>query len=628
MTRERLDSWCEKGILGLVLAMLVYGSLALGAVRMLDAIVLQSLTVGVLALWLLRIWINKELRFLWPPICWPVLLFTGYAILRYQRADIEYAARDELIRILIYAFVFFAVVNNLNRQDSAPIVAFTLLFVAMAVAGYAAYQFTTKSDFVWNILRPAGYAQRGSGTYICPNHLAGFLEMVLPLGLAFLLAGRLGPTQKIVLGYASLVILAGIGVSNSRGGWLATGLALAVFFAVRLGQRGRRLPALLLLVALFAGGGWFIASGQHENRRFDQAKTQGIQTDVRFQIWPAAVAMWRDHPWWGVGPAHFDYRFRQYRPESVQMRPVRVHNDYLNTLADWGAVGTALVAAAWLLCFVGVWQIWKFVQRPANDLTPGRSNRAAFVFGAAVGLFAILVHSVTDFNMHIPGNALIAVVLMALVTAHWRFATERCWISPGLIGRVLATVVLLAGMIYLGEQAVQRGKELAWLQRAEQKIVYSPAQVALLKRAHAVEPMNFETTYRIGEALRLRSFEGYDGHEAAAVEAMRWFREGMRLNPWDPYNPMRYGMCLDWLERTDEAGPWFQRASLLDPNGYFQVAHRGWHSFQVGDYAKAREHFERSMKLEWNHNEMSKSYLEIIAQRRKGSEPSKPPGQL
>ena len=56
-------------------------------------------------------------------------------------------------------------------------------------------------------------------------------------------------------------------------------------------------------------------------------------------LWMAAERMWRDHFWWGVGPAHYDYRFREYRPVNVQMRPDRAHNDYLNLLADWGTAG-------------------------------------------------------------------------------------------------------------------------------------------------------------------------------------------------------------------------------------------------------------------------------------------------
>ena len=45
----------------------------------------------------------------------------------------------------------------------------------------------------------------------------------------------------------------------------------------------------------------------------------------------------------------YDYRFRQFRPAKVQLRPGWAHNDYLNALAEWGIVGTGLVAAAWVL---------------------------------------------------------------------------------------------------------------------------------------------------------------------------------------------------------------------------------------------------------------------------------------
>ena len=101
MSREQLDEWCEKGILGLVLAVLVFGPLATGAVRPQDFLVIQGLTLGVIILWLVRMWASREARLLWPPVCWAVVLFVGYAIVRYRQADIEYVAREELLKILV-----------------------------------------------------------------------------------------------------------------------------------------------------------------------------------------------------------------------------------------------------------------------------------------------------------------------------------------------------------------------------------------------------------------------------------------------------------------------------------------------------------------------------------------------
>ena len=56
MNREVLDRWCERGILALVLGILVFGPLATGAVRSVDFLVIQGLTLGVMTLWLLRFW--------------------------------------------------------------------------------------------------------------------------------------------------------------------------------------------------------------------------------------------------------------------------------------------------------------------------------------------------------------------------------------------------------------------------------------------------------------------------------------------------------------------------------------------------------------------------------------------
>jgi tetratricopeptide (TPR) repeat protein len=74
-------------------------------------------------------------------------------------------------------------------------------------------------------------------------------------------------------------------------------------------------------------------------------------------------------------------------------------------------------------------------------------------------------------------------------------------------------------------------------------------------------------------------------------------------------------MCLDWLDKHDEAGPYFNRADALDPNGYFTAANIGWHYVQAGDYAAARPWLERSLRLHWQQNEAATSYLEITERK-------------
>ena len=610
MNRARLDNWCERGILGLVLAALVFGPLATGAVRLQDFLVLQTLTVGVLGLWLLRLWLNPRTKFLWPPICWIVLAFVGYAIGRYFTCEIEYVGRQELLRILVYAFLFFAILNNLHGQEETQIISFILIFLAMGISFVALYQFLTGSDKVWTFVSP--YKGRGSGSYICPNHLAGFLEMLLPLALAYTLVGRGKALTKVLLGYAALVLVAGIGVTVSRGSWVAAGITVLMLFGVLALYRSYRLPAMLALVLLVAGGAYFVGKTEFFKARFIHSFVAGsVDLDTRADLWAAAVRIWRDHVWFGGGPGHYDYRFRQYRPAAVQLRPDRAHNEYLNTLADWGVVGLALVGAALTALGIGVAKTWRHVRRAENDFGKNQSNKFAFVLGATLGLIALLLHSTVDFNMQIPANALLAVTLMALLSSHQRFATDGYWLTASGWGRILGSLALAGGIAYLGYQTTRLGREAIRLQRANQAPLFSPQQVALLEAAHAVEPKNFETTYRIGEAFRLQSREGNEDYRELAETAMVWYRRGMTNNPLDGYNYMRTGWCLDQLDRFDEAEPYFNRADELDPNNYFMAAHIGWHYIQTRDYAAARPWLERSLRLERENNTIAAYYLDF-----------------
>ncbi len=615
MNREALDRWCERGILALVLAILVFGPLATGAVRTRSFLIVQGLTLGVLLLWGARFWLKPRPQLLWPPVCWAMVAFVIYAIVRYLYADIEYVARMELIRILVYVFLFFAILNNLHRQESTQIVGCTLVFLAMGISFYAIYQFLTHSHRVWFYEVPHDFG--ASGTYISRNHLGGFLEMVLPLGLAYTLTSRFKPLLKVFLGYASLVALAGIAVTISRGTYVSTALALLLFFGVLVLHRTYRLPSLMLLVVIIAAGAYYLPKSYPVQARLKLlTENNNIQDDVRVLLWRSAIQVWQQNVWWGVGPAHYDYRFRQFRPEEVQLRPGWAHNDYLNALAEWGVVGTGLAASAWVLLGLGVLKTWPSVRNAPRDLGGHRnSNKFALVLGTVAGLTAILAHSAVDFNLHIPANAILAIVLMALLSSCLRFATERYWVTVKPWGRVFASAMIMAGVGYLGQQGWRRADEYFWLQRADRTPSFSPAQAACLEKAFAAEPENPETAYNIGEAYRIQSSEGGDNYRELATQAMEWYKRNMDLNPWSGYGYSRYGWCLDWLGRLAESPPYFQRAAELEPKGYYMAANIGLHYVQAGDFAAAKTWFERSVNLQGQQNPIAQSYLQIVRGR-------------
>jgi O-antigen ligase len=619
LNRKLVDAGCERTILGLVLAMLVFTPLAFGGVPPWAVAVVQGLVALALLFWGIRCWVSPKAQLLWPLLSWPVLAFTILALGRYLSVDIEYVARLEMIQVLILASLFFLTVNNLYRQDWMQMISATLIILTTCISSYAIIQWITHSNLVWHSVSP--YPGRASGTYISPNNLACLIEMILPLAMGFLLAGRMAVILRILLGYAVLVMLLGLGVTFSRGGWAAALVGLLGVFILLATHRNHRWRALglmlvvMVIVSVFGTRYLSKSEGyQVHIRNLEAAKT--LDLDIRLQLWQAAEQMWRDHFWWGVGPGLFDFRFREYRPEVVQSRPDRAHNDYLNLLTDWGVVGGAVVFAGLVLFIWGLAVTWRHVRRSESDFRSGQSNRFAFFVGAIGAFLALAVHSLVDFNLHIPANAVVAVVLLGLLASNVRFATERYWFGLKFPILCVISVFLVAGVIYLSLQTRQRLSENRWLAQAGQiNDPFSPEYIDALGKAYAVDRKNFNTTYLLGEAYRLQCFQGGQDYAAQAGLAMQWFSLGMKLNPYDAYNYLRMGMCLDQLDRHDEAEKQMHQAELLDPNGYYVVANIGWHYVQAGDYAAARQYLIRSAHLQGLGNDIANNYLPIVESR-------------
>ncbi|MGC8742977.1 MAG: O-antigen ligase family protein [Verrucomicrobiia bacterium] len=611
---ERLDQYLEAGILGLTLGILIYAPVAIGAVLPMDFLLLEAMLVLIYFLWGLRVLIKPGARLLWTPVCWGILAFALYAAIRYLFADIEYVARNELLQIIFYTALFFAVLNNLHRRNSVWIILGTLLTVGTLISIYALYQYLARSGWVLIYPKPAQYAGRASGTYICPNHFAGLLAMLLPLGISLLLSARVGYIIRILLGYAVLMMVAGLVATASRAGWFAAGVGLFFVVVVLLHKRRFWLPVTVVLILLVFSGLYLYSRNYTAKRRVQENRLLVPDENRRILYWQGAIKIWKESPLFGAGGAHYDYRYRQVRePINVaQGRPGWAHNDYLNTLADYGLAGLAIIFVIIGTTIYTAIGSWNSVKR---RIEAGKSSKkGAIVLGLSGGLIGIAIHSFFDFNMHIPANAIIAVTFVALLTAYWRYTTEECWIMLTRTGRAVALVciVLVAAIITLS--GARRYKEETFLKLANESLSEKET-IQNLINAYKVEPNNSETSYNIGELLRLRSWEGNDDYKELAIQAMSWFRKAMDANPLDPYPFLRYGMCLDWIGRRAEAGVYFKRAIELDPNSYYMLANLGWHYFQIGDYIQAREMFTRSLKLNWWDNPLSTLYLKLIKER-------------
>ncbi|MGE3309173.1 MAG: O-antigen ligase family protein [Limisphaerales bacterium] len=621
MDVERWDDWLERAILGLVAAALGLAVLAFGGVRIQEFLIVEGLVAASAVLWLVRIWTVRSHRLLWPPVCWAVLAFAAWAAWRTWEAEVQVVAWNEWVRIATYTTLFFVAVNNLHRQSTTQGLAWFLIGLATLLCFYGAWQFAMSSNTVWGFDRGEGYAHRASGSYVCPNHFAGLLEMLIPIALATVVAGRISPVGRILLAYSTLAMLAGLALTLSRGGWIAGGVGILLVLVSLARHRDYRWAALASIGVLLLIGGVASTKTRFLQKRLAAADDLNPQArNTRPMIWSAATKMWRDHPWLGVGPGHFSVRFKQYRTHWVDAEPERAHNDYLDGLAEWGLAGAAVVGTTWVLFALGGLRTLRQVRRDPGNIETKRSSRYTFVLGALCGLGALLVHSFADFNLHIPANAMVAVILLALFTGYSRYATDNDWVSSKVPWRAGISVVVAALAALLAWDCWHRGRETAGFLQGRRVRDGSNEQIEAFLEAWKVEPRNAITALYLGEAYRVRSWAGAEGYEKLAEEAHGWFQRAALLNPYDPIPLFRSGMCLDWIGRHDEAAPFYDAAVKVDPQGRITSFHVGWHHLQSGDPSKAREWFLRSIEQGYPPYGPAETYLRLIDRDRATSQ--------
>jgi O-antigen ligase len=263
-------------------------------------------------------------------------------------------------------------------------------------------------------MRTAGSTTVISGTYVNRNHFAGLLEMAFPLAImcaVVLWRKRRAPFHQrtsqalqtgVLLGMATC-LLASVILSLSRMGFLATLGAASVAAAGLLAsfQRGDSQPkqgpwrwaipvaAPLCILVLF--------STNEMAARFGDLSTTELTQSGRTEIWREAAQMVSMYKWTGCGLGAFEqglYRFKTMAPmNTVDF----AHNDYLQILAELGLPGAALVAV------FGLWILRRNLR--FVFAVPRRRNWELGV-GLLGSFVAIGLHSLVDFNLYIPANAL------------------------------------------------------------------------------------------------------------------------------------------------------------------------------------------------------------------------------
>jgi O-antigen ligase/tetratricopeptide (TPR) repeat protein len=428
------------------------------------------------------------------------------------------------------------------------------------------------------------------GPFVCRNHFPFFAYPCLGLGAGLLAAGRKGrdgtadegpggvrawltaplellqSPRNLWVSAALAVVLAGVALSQSRGGVLAlvgAAAAVALWRGPRAG-RSAAWPAAVVAAALAVGLVAWLGWGAVE-RRLGSLTQDDVLREGRLSLWEDALPLVPAFLVCGTGGGTFQWVEPMHRPGPVPFRVVyeHAHNEYLEALVEGGLVRLALT-----LLLVAV--LARAALRAARR-AQGRSE-AGLVAGAAFGLLAIALHSTVDFGLHIPAVALLAAVVAAYLMAA---ADDRPGRPPAREGApdpapngwplpvaVLTASVLVALAFGLAAEG-WAGDRVERLRLAAQAPGRQPAadgrgrQVEYLRAAVALRPADGHLLLALTQA-ELAADRG-------SPAGLAHLRDARDRSPLEPAAHVTLAAHRDGFSRADPATAYLERACRLQP---------------------------------------------------------------
>jgi O-antigen ligase len=213
----------------------------------------------------------------------------------------------------------------------------------------------------------------------------------------------------------------GIGMSASRGAWLAFGaafVAVSTSWSRRSAATFLALILLALLVGVLGGSRYlpagitqrltsflpFVGAGDVRSIEITDANYASLE---RLAFWQAALDMWRERPWRGIGMGNYQIAYPHFSLPKWRMALGHAHNYYLNVAAETGLIGLSAYLVLW---GTALWQTARAVRRAVDGYVK------ALALGALGMLVHVSIHNIVD-NLWVHNMYLHVAIVLGLVLA-------------------------------------------------------------------------------------------------------------------------------------------------------------------------------------------------------------------
>ncbi|MBI5767478.1 MAG: O-antigen ligase family protein [Verrucomicrobia bacterium] len=586
----------------LLVANLAWTTLCLGGYRPETMVVTATLTGALVSVHLLRR-VMRGSREVHPAGWWllPFLLYAAANVL--WVTPVKWLGWREWFGWMQMAAVFWVVLDGVRAPATRRVVIIGLAVTAAVAVLLGCYQRFVQPDWLMlGRVQAEQFFGRASGPFGIPNSLAALLLLLLPAAAELAWRKTASRTARRFAAALAILYAFGLVLTVSRGAWIGLALVAMVWPLVAgAGNWSRRfaLAGIAGAAVIAVVGGLWSVSPLVRQRLTQLVQDAGETT--RPIMWRASWRLFREHPAVGSGAASYNVLFEKHRPERFFSEPQWTHNDYLNTLGDYGAVGFVLCFGAMAAIGARCW--WRRGNDPAGAVPAASGSTddfaaASFHAALAAGLAAFGLQLFVDFHFKIPALALSFAVVSALVVRErWPVATRgrvgtwpalrRVVCVGGAIGcmaAVLAWVVPMYRAEALRYRAHQGIDRLA-LERANAagyRRVLSWVRADLVdaveldpRNAHAWADLAYAISLATSaepERLADRAWLAELGRDAEAAA-----NQALALTPAVGEFFIRRGVARDLQGRWLEAGDDFSTAVGLNPTHALTWYYHAYH---------------------------------------------------
>jgi len=322
---------------------------------------------------------------------------------------------------------FFLTLFLCRDRNAKKRLVFALVSLGAFEALYGLIQYLTGWQQIFAYVKKY-YLEEATGTYINRNHFAGFLEMILPFVIVLALrwtyllskntSGRAGTFRKLVSRtelvsvvfwlFLAIVILAALVLSRSRMGIISALVSLVAILALAgtstVGPRARAAVAAVSFIGVLGLVVW-IGSDPVMSRFETLGQEYNLSGQSRVSIWHDTLGLIRQHPFLGTGLGSFFVAYTSVQTAFLNLLVEHAHCDYLEVATELGLPGAILV-------FGSIFWVLAQSARRYGKLEERFDKAVSLACIGSIG--AILVHSLADFNLYIPANALLFTMILAM----------------------------------------------------------------------------------------------------------------------------------------------------------------------------------------------------------------------